>query len=71
MSLYQSAVIEALESKGEPLTVRQIMEIKGIHHSKNTYVISAVKKLIENKKIYKPALYKKGKTLWMDTYVSI
>lgn len=71
MSLYHSAVIDALETKGEPLTIRQIMQIKGIHQTKNTYVISAVKKLIEDKKIYKPDLYKKGKTLWMDTYVSI
>lgn len=71
MSVYQAAVIEALETKGEPLTVRQIMEFKSIPHTKNTYVISAVKKLLNDKKIYQPVLYKKGKTLWMDTYFSI
>ena len=71
MSIYQEAVIDTLETKGEPLTIRQIMEFKGINQTKNTYVISSVKKIIEDKKIYKPVLYKKGKTLWMDTYVSI
>jgi len=70
MSVYQASVIDALETKGESLTVRQIMEFKSIPHSKNTYVISAVKKLLEDNKIY---IVKRGdrKTLWMDTYVSL
>lgn len=73
MSLYQKAVIDALEN-GEFLTIRQIMNLKNIKHTKNTYVISAVKTLLEQKKIKVQSVSNISngkKTIWMDATISL
>lgn len=71
MSIYQKAVIDALENKGESLTVREIMKLKGINSTKSTYVISAVKKLIEDNKIRVEYISNSKKTLWMDASIML
>jgi predicted Zn-ribbon and HTH transcriptional regulator len=69
-SLYQEIIMNTLENKNEPLKIRDIMKYKEVPHTKNTYIISAVKKLIEMDKI-RVYSYSKSKTLWMDTYITL
>lgn len=69
-SVYQSIVIESLNENG-PMTIREIMNYKKISNTKNTYLISAVKKLIEDEKVYIFEAAKDKKTLWMDLTLNI
>jgi hypothetical protein len=69
-SVYQAFIMDILENNSNPLTIRDIMKIKDIPIIKNTYVISAVKKLIEQNKVRISSL-SKNKTMWMDAYITL
>ena len=74
-SVYQTAIINTLENNVEPMTIRQIMKHKDISRTKNTYVIAAVKRLIEINKVRISYISynnnKESRSLWMDTLIEI
>jgi hypothetical protein len=73
-SVYQKIIINSLETNGRPLTIREIMSLNGIYTTKNTYVISALKRLIEQNKVRvcsSACSSSKTKTLWMDKSITL
>ena len=64
---YRYEIYKALSENLEELSLRDIMSRRGIHKTKATYVISEIKKMIENGLVIRFRISDKSQSQWLDS----